>query len=188
VSQAAAPALRIARFAAVPEPPIKTAAPAVGRDAETVRAIQVELAAQGFGPVPRDGSLSVATRAAVMAYEYDHGLPLTATPNAELLQRLLLGAPDAGDRRAQPEVATPAAEQVVASAQRALADLGYLAGPGDGQLTAETGRAIREFEVDRGMVPRVGSAPSSCASSAQPRRRRRRAEALAGACRRSPGR
>ena len=160
VSHAPEAAVRIARFApapasdaAAPTPMAPMAAPmAAGRD--TVRAIQGELAALGLGPVPRDGTLGVATRAAIMAYEYDHGLPITATPSVQLLQRLLLGAPDGGEHHAPPEVTSAEAAQVVAGVQHALADLGYLHGPTDGRFTAETARAIREFELDKGMVPK----------------------------------
>jgi peptidoglycan hydrolase-like protein with peptidoglycan-binding domain len=153
VSQQETPALRIARFAAEPQTE-GSAAPAAGVSHETVRAIQRELAAQGFGPVPSDGSVGLATRTAIMAYEHDHGLALTATPSEQLLKRLLLGGGDGGPAHPATEVATGEAKQLITTVQRALADLGYLPGQADGRLSAETERAIREFELDKGLVPK----------------------------------
>jgi peptidoglycan hydrolase-like protein with peptidoglycan-binding domain len=144
------PTLRIARFAADPgaaRPAVAAAGP------DTVRAIQRELAARGFGPLPQDGTLGLATRAAIMAYEHDHGLPLTATPSEPLLKRLLLPSEES-QARTDSAVASAEAEQVVAGVQRALAELGYSPGRTDGRLGAETVRAITEFEVDRGQVPK----------------------------------
>jgi peptidoglycan hydrolase-like protein with peptidoglycan-binding domain len=143
------PTLRIARFAADTARPA-AAAPA---DPDTVRAIQRELAARGFGPLPRDGTPGLATRAAIMAYEHDHGLPLTAAPSESLLKRLLL-PPEEGHGRSDGAVVSAEAEQVVAAVQRSLAELGYSPGRTDGRLGAETVRAITEFEVDRGQVPK----------------------------------
>jgi peptidoglycan hydrolase-like protein with peptidoglycan-binding domain len=151
-SEQAAPALRIARFAAEPQP--EGGGVPVGVSHETVRAIQLELAAQGFGPLPSDGSVGLATRAAIIAYEHDRGLALTATPSEQLLKRLLLGGGDAGPAHPAAEVASSEAKQVIAEVQRALADLGYLPGVADGRLTAETERAIREFELDKGLIPK----------------------------------
>jgi peptidoglycan hydrolase-like protein with peptidoglycan-binding domain len=147
--------LRIARFA--PASPPMPAAPGVARpDHETVRAIQRELAARGFGPLPSDGNLGLATRAAILAYEQDQRLVLTATPSEALLRRLVLGNP-AGTPGGEPSdwhVASPEAAAVLAEVQRSLAELGYQPGPADGRLGEETLRAIHDFEVDRGMVPR----------------------------------
>src|SRR5689334_2185869 len=41
------------------------------QSAETIRAIQRELRQRGYGALPSDGSLRPATRAAIMAYEFD---------------------------------------------------------------------------------------------------------------------
>jgi peptidoglycan hydrolase-like protein with peptidoglycan-binding domain len=149
------PALRIARFAPENAGLQDPGAPAgKGSDPETVRAIQIELKRRGFGPVPSDGGLGLTTRAAIMAYEHDHGLALTATPSEQLLKRLLLGSAEGMVARDGGEAVTPEAGQLVASVQRALALLGYQPGRPDGRLGVETVRAIRDFEVDRGMVPK----------------------------------
>ena len=60
---------------------------------ETVRAIQRELKSRGYGPLAGDGVMGLATRAGIMAFEYDHGLGLTGEASEELLKRILLGAP-----------------------------------------------------------------------------------------------
>jgi Putative peptidoglycan binding domain len=149
------PALRIARFAPDRNGLEGPRAPAgKGSDPETVRAVQIELKRRGFGPVPSDGSLGLATRAAIMAYEHDSGLALTATPSEQLLKRLLLGPAEGTVAHHGGEAVTPEAGELVAYIQRALALLGYQPGGPDGRLGADTVRAIRDFEVDRGMVPK----------------------------------
>jgi peptidoglycan hydrolase-like protein with peptidoglycan-binding domain len=153
-SQAAggdAPTLRIARFAAdgaAPRPAGRASNP------ETVRAIQHELGARGFGPVPQDGVPGLATRAAIMAYEHDHGLPLTGAASEAFLKRLLLPSAEGQGARAGEDAPSGEAAEVIATVQRSLAELGYAPGRSDGRLGAETVRAIGEFEVDRGMVPK----------------------------------
>jgi len=147
--------LRIARFApASPPLPVRVEG---GVDQETVRAIQRELAARGFGPLPSDGSLGLATRAAIIAYEQDQRLAVTAVPSEDLLRRLVLGTAagtTAPGEEPSGRAASPEAEAVIAGVQRSLAQLGYQPGRADGQLGEETARAIHDFEVDRGMVPR----------------------------------
>lgn len=57
-----------------------------------VQAVQRELGAKGYLPKRPDGRLDVMTRAAILAFETDNNLPLTADPSDQLLQALLLGA------------------------------------------------------------------------------------------------
>lgn len=57
-----------------------------------VQAIQRELGNKGYFPRRADGRLDVVTRAAILAFETDNKLPLTADPSDQLLQSLLLGA------------------------------------------------------------------------------------------------
>jgi peptidoglycan hydrolase-like protein with peptidoglycan-binding domain len=148
--------LRIARFA--PAPTLLPARVEAGANPETVRAIQRELAARGFGPVPSDGNLDVATRAAIFAYEKDQRLAPTATPSEDLLRRLVLGIPVGtaapSEEASAGQAVSTEAEAVIASVQRSLVRLGYRPGRADGQFGEETARAIHDFEVDRGMVPK----------------------------------
>lgn len=122
----------------------------------TIRAIQGELGRRGYEPGVADGAPGLVTRAAVLAYEYDQGLPLTADPSPEVLAHLRHGtsAPGAAigiEAGAIPQ--TGHAEAVIRSVQQSLGALGYLAVSADGIATDETVRAIREFEMDAGLVP-----------------------------------
>jgi hypothetical protein len=128
-------------------------APTEAADPETIRAIQRELAQRGYGPIAGDGVITQSMRAAIMAFEYDQAEPLTGEASDALLRRILLGASmatNAGSGR----VASQRAEQLVRAAQQALGALGYQPGRIDGQLGEETRRAIREFELDHGLVPK----------------------------------
>ena len=149
-------ALRIARFAADPSKIDATAAgPGAVADAETVRAIQRELKQRGYGPVPVDGAIGLATHAAIMAFEHDHGMALSGEASEQLLERIVLGAVEpANVSRAVDRIASPRAAEVIRSVQQWLAALGYQPGEINGRLGEETVKAIREFEVDKGMVPR----------------------------------
>src|SRR5215831_5952406 len=148
--------LRIARFAAEPDSIDPAAAgPGEGTDAETVRAIQRELKLHGYGPVPVNGTMGLATRAAIMAFEHDHGMALSAEASERLLKRIVLGAAEPADAtRVADRGASARTAEVIRSVQQWLAALGYQPGQTDGRLGEETVTAIREFEVDKGMVPR----------------------------------
>ena len=150
-------ALRIARFA--PDLAKIDPAPVVpddAADAETVRAIQRELKLRGYGPLGSDGGMGLPTRAAIMAFEHDQGLALSGEASERLLKRLLLGAaePAGAEGAGAGKVRSGHAEQVIRSVQQWLAALGYLPGRIDGRLGEETVRAIRDFEMDKGLVPR----------------------------------
>ena len=128
-------------------------APVEDEDSETIRAVQRELRHRGYGALVSDGVMRAVTRAAIMAYEHDHGLPLTGEASGVLLKRVLLGAsalaePSAGARK----VVTARAAQVVRTVQALLAARGYQPGPVDGRLGEDTVRAIREFEMDKGLA------------------------------------
>src|SRR6185369_9761772 len=71
-------------------------------NSETIRAIQRELRQREYGLLVSDGVMRPVTRAAIMAYEHDQGLPLTGEANEALLKRLLLGV----SLTADPPVAT----------------------------------------------------------------------------------
>ena len=84
-------------------------------ECETIRAIQRELKPRGYGPVAGDGVMGLTTRAAIMAFEHDHGLALTGEASEALLKRILLGARGPRQRRQpRPRKARSAtAEQVI---------------------------------------------------------------------------
>jgi peptidoglycan hydrolase-like protein with peptidoglycan-binding domain len=126
---------------------------AEGKPSEVVKSVQQALADRGYEPGVADGVVGLATRAAIMAYEDDHSLPVTAEPSEQLLAHIRKGAALQPAARAAKAGRTPEAQQIVRSVQQSLAMLGYFAGPIDGVLGDDTVKAIREYEVDSGLVP-----------------------------------
>lgn len=120
---------------------------------ELTRAIQRELKAKGYDAGAVDGVAGLVTRAAIMAYEADHGLMLTAEPRQALLQHIILGSgmSPRGDAPGGTTEIGPEARTVVQTVQTALAKLGFQPGATDGRLSEETIRAIRKFESAQGM-------------------------------------
>jgi peptidoglycan hydrolase-like protein with peptidoglycan-binding domain len=151
-----AQALRIARFAAPGRIEPEAAGPADAAGVETVRAIQRELKLRGYGPVPIDGAAGLATRAAIMAFEHDHGMALSGEASEQLLKRIVLGAVEPANmsHTVVDRVGSPRAAEVIRSVQEWLAALGYQPGQINGRLGEDTVRAIREFEANKGLVPR----------------------------------
>lgn len=144
---APAPAARTAPAAALIDTP---AASRPQADPDVVRAVQRELTQRGYDAGPADGLVHSVTRAAVMAYEHDHGLRLTGEPSEELLKAFLFGLP-AGSGSHPPGDPLPAAVAVIRSVQQSLAALGYPVSRFDGRLGEETVGAIRRFESQHRM-------------------------------------
>ena len=130
---------------------------AAGPATETISAIQRELDQAGYGIGLTDGIASPVTRAAIYAYEADHGVPLTAEPSEDLLRTLILGAGMA-PKSAPPSSGRlgPQAEKLVASVRQMLTARGYGPLPASGPLND----AITRFERDQ-KLPQTGkiSAP-----------------------------
>ena len=105
-----------------------------GRD--LVRDTQVALAALGYEPGPADGEIGLMTRAAILAFEFDHGLPATAEVSPATLSAL-----KAPTRRA------------TGFSRQALIETGHLTGGANGQLDARTVTAIRSFESTGDLRP-----------------------------------
>jgi peptidoglycan hydrolase-like protein with peptidoglycan-binding domain len=115
-----------------------------------VRAIQKKLAHFGYRALPQDGIASPETRAAILAAEFEQGMPLTGEPTEQVFAALLfleasgrstLGSTERFER--DPEL--------IKAVQDVLAKLGYTSGPLNGQLDNLTRGAIRRFEADRHM-------------------------------------
>lgn len=118
----------------------------------TTRAIQRELQSRGYDTGTPDGVAGLVTRAAIMAFEFDHGLPLTGRPNEKLLKYILLGSDGAPvNPSGAVSVQSAEAEDVIRSVQRSLAKLGYRPGRINGKLGPSTASAIRKFELDQAM-------------------------------------
>jgi peptidoglycan hydrolase-like protein with peptidoglycan-binding domain len=129
----------------------ETATIELPRDAADVtRAIQRELNVRGYETGAADGIAGTLTRAAIMSFEYDHGMVLTGRSSQDLLRRILLSTTThATPIRSKGQSAE--ARDMILSVQSSLAKLGYRPGRLDGQLTPETMRAIRAFEVDQAL-------------------------------------
>src|SRR5262245_6845088 len=111
-----------------------------GDRVELTRAIQRELKAKGYDAGAVDGVPGLVTRAAIMAYEADHGLALTAEPRQTLLQHIILGSGMSSEGGASGTGGSigQEARAVVQSVQTALTKLGYQPGATDGRLSDET--------------------------------------------------
>lgn len=94
------------------------------------------------------GALPIA--AAIVAFEYDYALPLTATATDGVL-KVLIFTYAKSTTKSDGSVTTPYAGSLIMEVQRALAHLGYGSGEPTGQLDAETKAAIAKFERARGL-------------------------------------
>ena len=103
--------------------------------------MQRELNQRGYEAGQPDGVAGLVTRAAIMAYEHDFGLPVTATPGQDLLSRIVLGssAPSGAQRVTADQQASGEAESVTRSVKQQLMALGYTPGKADGQADEQTG-------------------------------------------------
>lgn len=121
---------------------------------ELERAIARELKFKGYetGVATGAGRAEIFS-AAIMAYEYDHGLPLTGRSSEGLFRALVFGAPARRrDSAEQVQIGHTAAEHIVRQARQLLAKLGYYAGKADGDADQSMRRAILEFERDNGLA------------------------------------
>jgi len=129
--------------------------PAVLSGQELVRTVQRELRGRGYEPGTTDGVSGLITRAAILGYEFEHNLPLTAEPSEALLRRILSGETLAAAGPSSSRSRSPEAEQVIRTVQQSLSRVGYKIAKIDGRLGDDTARAIHDFEVDQGM-PQTG--------------------------------
>ncbi|MPZ88500.1 MAG: L,D-transpeptidase family protein [Nitriliruptorales bacterium] len=120
-----------------PEPP----APAVeaglarGAEGEPVRLLQRRLTDLGYKPLGIDGVFGPGTQRSVEVFQHDHGLPVTGTVGAAMVQALQTATPVAplGPGATGPEVA---------EVQQLLNDGPFDAGPVDGQYGTMTQFAV----------------------------------------------
>ena len=110
-------------------------------------ALQRELARRGYSNQlqARPNGL----RLAILAYEFDNGLPLTGEPTEALLKRVLFDGNQGprGSFTDRAELNT----KLVMEAQRMLAGLGFFRGTFSGRMDIWTSNAIRDFERHRGI-------------------------------------
>lgn len=138
---------------------IDPAVAASGDAPEVIASIQRELQARGYEPGTPDGLAGAVTRAAIMAWEHDHGLTLTGEPTEAVMKAIVLGvsAPAAAQITAQwqalPKERKARADQMIRMVQQSLSALGYNLGKVTGRINEDTERAIREFETDQSLNP-----------------------------------
>ena len=123
--------------------------------ADLVRAVQRELSARGYQPGAEDGVPGMQTRAAIMAFEADHGVGMSGEVSEQLLQWIVLGASgsDHGAPNGIIQPQTAVARDLVTKVQSRLAELGYFRGPVDGRLSDALAASIRQFEASRRWTP-----------------------------------
>lgn len=126
--------------------------PPVASQRDVTRAVQKALEARGYETGGSDGLAGPVTQAAILAYETDHGLALTAEPTEELAGIIVNGIPGSSRPAASGSLTPgPKAEALIRQVQGSLARLGYPVGPADGRLGTATIDVIRQFEEQQGM-------------------------------------
>jgi peptidoglycan hydrolase-like protein with peptidoglycan-binding domain len=131
-------------------PPIQPA------DPKLVMALQRHLAEAGYQAGGETGIADLMTRGAILAFEQENGLPLTAEPSPTLLKNLLMGAPKkrVANKDAGPAIpAGPQAVALIGTTQGMLRKLGYRTGSDVGAVSEQTGKAIKQFEAASGLPP-----------------------------------
>ncbi len=123
--------------------------PPGGDPRQVTREIQSALAAKGYETGGQDGIAGPVTQAAILAYEIDNALPLTAEPSDALLNLIKEGRRGPATNAALAPGAK--AEALIRTVQTSLTKLGYNAGRADGRLGEATIAAIRAFEKQQAM-------------------------------------
>jgi peptidoglycan hydrolase-like protein with peptidoglycan-binding domain len=126
--------------------------PAETTPSPLVRSIQKKLTQLGHKALPQDGLLTRETRAAILALEFEQGLPLAGEPGEGTLKALYFF--EASGRKQLPSSDRFERDaNLVEQVQDILAKLGYSSGPINGRMDAKTREAIKRFETDRSLKP-----------------------------------
>ncbi len=115
------------------------------------KAVLRELVRLDYLPQRDSHEIGARARAAILAFEYDHGLPMTGHASDGLLEALIMGRPRAPG--ATLTVSGAHAHQIVRLVQTSLTNLGYDVGPVDGTFGPKTRAAIRSFERRGNLEP-----------------------------------
>lgn len=137
-----------------PQPAVRPmAADKVNRETEARRvtlSVRRQLRQRGYLLQTGEADTSIALAAAILAFQFDHNLTLTAEPNDKFLKLMIFAQEQStGQHRVQPETET--ARDLIGEVQRALAHLGYGEPHITTQLDTRTREAIRKFERARGL-------------------------------------
>lgn len=117
-----------------------------------VNVIQRELQNRGYTTGPAGNTVTPVLQAAIMAYEFDQGLPLTGEPGEALVRTIILGPGSADAAPLAGAKPGPAAQQIIATTQQMMTRLGYGPLPQGGTMTEALASAIRRFEREQGMT------------------------------------
>jgi peptidoglycan hydrolase-like protein with peptidoglycan-binding domain len=138
---------------------------------DVIQAVQRELGRRGYKPGIPNGVATMATRAAIKAYQHDHGLSLTGEPSDALLKAIVFGSSGAvrapgtsvstergstvGDVVRTGESASTFigsnGVDVIRAVQRELGRRGYKPGIPNGMANAATRGAIMAYQRDHGL-------------------------------------
>lgn len=137
---------RAVQTVAATPPAVVNPRPSPLADRSLIEQIQASLTALGHYRGTIDGIFGSRTRAAIEAYQRATGIPVTGEPSESLALNLMLARPDAGQTGSIPR-----GDETLLAVERALNDIGYGPVRADGLVDAETGDAIRRFELDNGL-------------------------------------
>ncbi|MCP4934280.1 MAG: peptidoglycan-binding protein [bacterium] len=118
-------------------------------------AIRRELSQLQYFPGARssrlDGRLDAMTMGAIMAYQYDLGLPVDGVASNTLLKSMLFGATKSADQpKTMPQMGLET-RQLVAEIQGILSVKGHYRGKIDGIFKGQTIEAVKRFERRAGL-------------------------------------
>ncbi len=117
-----------------------------------LRALRRELSAQNYFPGrPVSGTVDAMTMGAIMAFEYDHELPVTGKPSNELLKNILFRGAGGEGRSEKPSYKRAHPSRLIAEIQGTLSALGLYEGKIDGVLREAAQQAVRRFESERSL-------------------------------------
>jgi peptidoglycan hydrolase-like protein with peptidoglycan-binding domain len=133
-----------------------TATAAELQAAETIAGIQRELRRRGYYAGTEDGQLQVGLREAIIAYEFDHRMPLTGEPAQRLLKDLIFQPFSPAPAQMLSPKRLEANVALVKQVQNALASLGYGPQAVTGKLDDPTRASIRLFQTERN-IPVTGA-------------------------------
>ncbi len=130
-----------------PPQPSLTQATAENATPRILAALQRELGRHGYAGQLRDQANGL--RLAVLAYEFDNGMPLTGRPTGALLKHVIFDLNQAprGVFADRAEVN----QRLVIEVQKALLGLGFFRGALSGRMDVWTSEAVKDFERHRGL-------------------------------------
>lgn len=182
--------------------PVPSHAGTLNYDQAAVRETQRTLNSLGYDAGLIDGVYGRRTASALRQFQRDHGLPASGDVTPEVLSALRTASRQApmtastqqnnaghnaqgsmastGSGTAESVISLNSHDSAVRKTQRILNELGYDAGPIDGQYGSRTAAAIRTFQRDRGL-PVTGDVTPEVLTALQSNRGTETARASSGA-------